>query len=117
MARVPADLHASPFAGAPLGTTAVLIRRARYGDDAAREELLRRCIEVLRRFAHGRLPRGARGMLETQDLVQMALVRALEYFDSFTPRRKGFVVESGVYFVRFRVDGWDVARKRLVVTR
>ena len=29
----------------------------------------------------------------------------------------GFAVESGVYFVRFRVDGQDVARKRLVVTR
>jgi hypothetical protein len=36
--------------------TVVLIRRIRAGDAAAREDLVRRFLPILRRWAHGRLP-------------------------------------------------------------
>jgi RNA polymerase sigma-70 factor (ECF subfamily) len=73
----------------PLDSTAALLDRMRGGDSNARETLFARYLPALRRFAHGRLPHGARGLSETDDLVQMALVRALNRVDSFEPRREG----------------------------
>lgn len=72
-----------------LESTAVLLGRARRGDRTAREELASRYYTILMRFAHGRLPGNARGMLETRDLVQNAVVRGLEHLDRFEPRREG----------------------------
>jgi RNA polymerase sigma-70 factor (ECF subfamily) len=48
-----------------------------------------RYLPLLQRWAHGRLPAHARGLLETSDLVQVTLVRALEQLDRFEPRREG----------------------------
>lgn len=73
----------------PLDSTAALIDRVRAGDGSARELLFSRYLPVLRRFAHGRLPPGARGLSETDDVVQMALVRALNRVESFEARREG----------------------------
>jgi RNA polymerase sigma-70 factor (ECF subfamily) len=73
----------------PLGNTAALIERVRAGDVDARERLFARYLPVLRRFAHGRLPAEARGLSETDDLVQMAMVRALNRVESFEPRHEG----------------------------
>src|SRR5215469_15755942 len=48
--------------------TLSLIRRVRSGDALAREQLLRRFLPLLQRWAHGRLPRQLRDLNETDDL-------------------------------------------------
>lgn len=58
-------------------TSVVLARRARAGDRDATEALIRRIAPGLRRFARGMLPAHARGMVDTDDLVQDALVATL----------------------------------------
>jgi len=63
--------------------TVVLIRRIQSGDAAAREQLLRRFMPILRRWAHGRLPAQIRDLNETDDLVQVALMRAMGHLDKF----------------------------------
>lgn len=73
----------------PLDSTAALIARLREGDADARERLFSRYLPVLRRFAHGRLPASARGLSETDDLVQSAMVRALNRVEEFESRREG----------------------------
>lgn len=79
-----------PSATAPtLASTALLIELSRGGDTAAREALLTRCLPALRRWAHGRLPTWGRDLCETDDLVQIALVRALGALESFEPGRPG----------------------------
>ena len=73
----------------PLDSTAALIARLREGDADARERLFTRYLPVLRRFAHGRLPASARGLSETDDLVQSAMIRALNRVEEFESRREG----------------------------
>jgi len=70
-------------------STAVLLACARNGESVAREELARRYLVTLRRWAHGRLPRKSRGLLDTDDLVQATLARAFRRLDEFEPRREG----------------------------
>jgi RNA polymerase sigma-70 factor (ECF subfamily) len=43
----------------------------------------------MERWAHGRLPSGARGLSETQDIVQITLVRVLDQVGRFEARRPG----------------------------
>ena len=59
------------------------------GDAGATERLLRRFLPVLQRWAHRRLPAGARSMAETDDLVQVTLMRALHRVPTFEHRREG----------------------------
>lgn len=75
----------------PLGPEATvdLINRVKGGDEAALERLLQRCIPALRRWASGRLPRTARGMLETVDLVQDAVMACMRRLDVFEVRHQG----------------------------
>ena len=76
--------------GAPdLESTGDLLIRIRGGDRHARDVLIRRYMNVLRRMAHGRLPRRARGLLDTDDLVQLTLASALKHMETFEPRREG----------------------------
>jgi RNA polymerase sigma-70 factor (ECF subfamily) len=70
-------------------STGVLVARARGGDAAARNELFGRYLAVLVRFAHGRVPYGARGLNDTDDVVQEALARALRRLEKFEPRHQG----------------------------
>lgn len=72
-----------------LDTTAALLGRVRAGDGEAREALVRRYLPLLQRWAHGRLPMHARGLLETSDLVQVTLLRALDHLEGFEARREG----------------------------
>jgi RNA polymerase sigma-70 factor (ECF subfamily) len=44
---------------------------------------VRRFLPLLRQWAHGRLPRAARDLHETDDLVQLALMRALKNLEHF----------------------------------
>lgn len=72
-----------------LESTALLLDRARDGDEAARSSLLTRYLPVLHRWARGRLPSYARDLAETADLVQMTLLRALDNLDRFESQGEG----------------------------
>ena len=82
--------NSGPTSGAEVyEPTVVLIRRIRAGDAAAREDLVRRFLPILRRWAHGRLPARLRDLNETDDLVQVTLVRALGHLDKFDDAGSG----------------------------
>lgn len=70
-------------------TTQLLLARIHDGDGAAREELVRRVLPLFQRWAHGRLPANARGAVDTADLVQVSLVRALGRIDHFESAHPG----------------------------
>jgi len=72
-----------------LESTRNLFGRMHSGDASARDTLLRRYLPILRRMAHGRLPHSARGVTDTDDLVQVTLVSALSHVEQFEPRRSG----------------------------
>lgn len=55
------------------------------------ETEVQECLPAVRRWAHGRLPRGARGLSDTTDLVQEAALRLLQRRGQFTPRHAGSV--------------------------
>lgn len=63
--------------------TVDVIRRVQSGDAGAREQLLARFLPLLRRWAHGRLPRQIRDLNDTDDLVQVTLVKALSRLGDF----------------------------------
>jgi len=87
--------------------TIELITRARAGDTAATEALMQRCLPVLRRWAHGRLPPAARSYMDTGDLVQDAAMNAIKHLDKFEPRRVGamqaYLVQSVINRIRDEV--------------
>lgn len=66
-----------------------LLLRAKKGDHEAVERLCARYLPRLRRWAHGRLPAGARGLLDTEDLTQEVLFQAVERVHTFEPRHEG----------------------------
>lgn len=66
-----------------------LLRRVRAGDQDALEILLRRYVPALRRWARGRLPRWAREVAETEDLVQDTILRTFQRLDTFDYRHEG----------------------------
>ncbi len=72
-----------------LQSTRTLLTRLKSGDDQAREELARRCLPLLQRWARGRLPRSARDLADTDDLVQVTLMRALDNVEQFEHTRPG----------------------------
>jgi RNA polymerase sigma factor (sigma-70 family) len=76
-------------AGDPLESTSVLLERARAGDAHAMDRLFARHLKPLRRWISGRLPRWARDLSETEDLVQDTLLRTFKRIESFEPRRPG----------------------------
>lgn len=69
--------------------TADLIERARLGDREAVDVLFARHIPVLRKWASGRLPRWARDLADTGDLVQAAAMEAFRHLDHFEVRGDG----------------------------
>lgn len=81
--------HDPETAPTPLTSTVILLDRARGGDDSARNELLSRYLPTLRAWAHGRLPSGARGLADTEDLVQVTLIGALKQLGRFEHRHEG----------------------------
>ena len=70
-------------------STAQLLVRARAGDASAFERLFERHAVPLRRWARGRLPRAARDLADTDDIVQDVLVQTLRRIETFEPRRPG----------------------------
>jgi RNA polymerase sigma-70 factor, ECF subfamily len=71
------------------GTTASLVGRARQGDSAALEVLLRRYLAPLRQWASHRLPHYARDLMDTDDLVQEAVIRTIRRLDTYEPQGSG----------------------------
>lgn len=70
-------------------STRDLLARVKGGDDAAHERVYRRFVPGLKRWASGRIPPQARGLVETEDIVQLSLIRALGQIERFDPRRPG----------------------------
>src|SRR5262245_49123460 len=84
--RSPAD---STGAFRNLESTFTLIERARAGDPQALEWLFTRHRKPLQRWASGRLPKWARELSDTNDLVQETLLHAFKRIGEFEPRRVG----------------------------
>jgi RNA polymerase sigma factor (sigma-70 family) len=78
-----------PRGPADVESTVELLNRARAGDASALEALFSRSLPPLRRWARGRLPLGARGALDTQDLVQDTVLNALQRLEHFESRHEG----------------------------
>lgn len=70
-------------------STARLLDLIRDGDESAKDRLFRRYLPILSRWASGRLPAGARDLVDTNDIVQITLVRALARIGEFEYRREG----------------------------
>ena len=73
----------------PLDSTFALIERVRQGDREALERLLARHVGPLRRWISGRLPRWARDLADTDDLVQDTLLQTFKKMEGFEPRHVG----------------------------
>ena len=69
--------------------TSDLLDRARAGDDHALNQLFERHIPRLRRWASGRLPRWARDIADTSDVVNDTVVEALKHLNGFEHRGDG----------------------------
>jgi RNA polymerase sigma-70 factor (ECF subfamily) len=88
---IPSPLDHDPDSplGPALEITGQLLDQAKAGDAAARERLFARVMPSLRRWAHQRLPRSSRDLQETDDLVQVTLLRAWRRLDEFDFRGPG----------------------------
>lgn len=72
-----------------LESTRDLITRSNSGDASARDQLARRCLPILQRWARGRLPSYGRDLAETDDLVQITVARAFNNLEGFDARGQG----------------------------
>jgi RNA polymerase sigma factor (sigma-70 family) len=79
----PADLPPS------LDSTFDLLERVRAGDGDALNQLFARYLPPLRRWASGRLPHWTRDLMDTDDLVQETVLRAIRRIDRFESRHEG----------------------------
>src|SRR5687767_5400808 len=70
-------------------STFQLLERVRGGDDVALDVLLGRYLPRLQKWARGRLPRWARDVTDTDDLVQETLLRSFQQMERFEVRHEG----------------------------
>src|SRR5262245_65882028 len=70
-------------------STLKLLDDAKAGNDHAIEILYQRYLPPLQKWARGRLPRWARDLTDTDDLVQDTLLRTLHRLDDFEYLRTG----------------------------
>jgi RNA polymerase sigma factor (sigma-70 family) len=90
MAKDPDPPGDRPGGASPaLDSTFALIERVRRGDPEALERLLARHVGPLQRWISGRLPRWARDLADTDDLVQDTLLRTFRKMEDFEPRHVG----------------------------
>jgi RNA polymerase sigma factor (sigma-70 family) len=83
------DHRAGERASGGVDTTFDLVERAKAGDSDALNHLFARYLPSLRRWASGRLPRWTRDLMDTDDLVQETVVRAVKRIDRFESRHEG----------------------------
>lgn len=74
-----------------MATSVELLDRAKSGDREALGALILRHREPVARWARGRLPFWARDLLDTDDLVQEAVLHTIRNLDDFRPRHDGAV--------------------------
>jgi RNA polymerase sigma-70 factor, ECF subfamily len=85
-----APLHQSTWSTPDeVQSTHDLLQLARAGDATALDRLFARYVKPLTRWAHGRLPRWARDIKDTDDLVQESVVHTLRQIDHFRPAHDG----------------------------
>jgi len=70
-------------------STVELVERAQRGDRASLDRLFARHYSPLRRWASGRLPRWARDLADTEDLVQDTLLQTFKRIGAFEARGAG----------------------------
>ena len=98
---MPSPIHGTPqvqqgsehssrrtFSEAIRASTRSLLERYRLGKNSALDLVLEREIPDLRRWARGRLPRWARALVDTGDLVQDTLARTVPHLSRFEPRHR-----------------------------
>jgi RNA polymerase sigma factor (sigma-70 family) len=83
------DPSSHPTEGSSLQSSLTLLERAQAGDRDALESLIARYLPRLQRWASGRLPRWARDMSDTQDLVQETLFQTFKRIERFEARGEG----------------------------
>lgn len=89
MPAEPGASAAAPGLDIDAQSTFVLLERAKEGDDRALDAVLARYLPALQRWARGRLPRWARDMRDTDDLVQDTVFQTLKHLQRFELRREG----------------------------
>jgi len=89
-----------------------LVIRARDGDTVALDRLLARYLPRLRRWASPRMPSGARTMLETGDIVQEAVTRAVRHLDTFEVRHESALFAYFRQAVHHRIIDYVRSRQR-----
>jgi RNA polymerase sigma-70 factor (ECF subfamily) len=82
-----ADKRAEPMDD--VDATAGLLARAQAGDEEALNRLFERHLPILKRWASGRLPRWARQVADTSDLVQETVIATMRNLTSFEVRGDG----------------------------
>lgn len=70
-------------------STLTLLTRAQAGDAQALDDLFARYLPNLRKWASGRLPRWARDVADTPDLVQEVLLETFKRIEGFEHRGEG----------------------------
>lgn len=70
-------------------STIQLLERVSSGSEEAKNELYARYRPRLLKWARGRVPQAARGLHETEDLVQDVLARTLHNVEDFDPEHSG----------------------------
>jgi RNA polymerase sigma-70 factor (ECF subfamily) len=83
------DMAGPPNSSEPQEATSDLLERARAGDAGALDRLFVRHVPLLRRWASGRLPRWARDIADTTDLVQDTVMATLRQIGRFEHRGEG----------------------------
>jgi RNA polymerase sigma factor (sigma-70 family) len=70
-------------------STLDLVTQAKAGNREALDRLFARYLPALRRWASGRLPRWSRDLMDTDDLVQETVWRAIKRINAFESRHPG----------------------------
>lgn len=84
-----AGSHTQPGSLIETESSLALLERAKAGDREALNALMTRYLPRLQRWASGRLPRWARDLSDTQDLVQDTMLQTFKRIDEFEPRNEG----------------------------
>lgn len=110
------DARGSTEDPAELAQTRALVARAQAGDEGATDQLVAHVRAPLQRFLHARLPAAARGLQETDDLVQEVLARAVAGLARFEDRGIGsfwaFLRTIGLNQVRMSIRAAQSAKRR-----
>ena len=80
---------ATPVTPPRVDSTFDLLEQVKAGDQDALNRLFARYLPSLRRWASGRLPRWTRDLMDTDDLVQETVFRAVKRIDRFESRHEG----------------------------